>query len=367
MYGYNYSSSSYSSKPHEYRPQDRDQPLDTVSHIIWDKFSRDPAFLAASWDGTVRYYTLKSGNNNSVEVDMAWSTFLQHPILSIDLSSNHIIFAGLATGDIAAVKMETGEVARVGSHEAPICGVFWMPDKECLMTLGFDNLIRFWQLNGSERFDHEIKLPLKTHACAFDGHYLAVGSEDSTFFITNLRNMPNSHFPNNPNDYTVKDLRRFSKFTCCSILGEKGRVSFGTVDGRSLHLEFRENSNGIQILDEMVSVSQKMSDSKGKSIYGQVNCIDLGCYKYDPFVMTGGSDDLRGGNLYKKSAMHPISSTTSSVGATTAVRLSPDLDFVAFATGCDWLKGLHELDTMKRPRIAVVKMTSQDLKDLTIH
>ena len=155
MYGY---SSSYSSNAlQEYRPHDKDQPLDTVSSIIWDAASNDPAFIASSWDGHVRYYLFKTGmgsTNSSIEVEKAWSIFLQHPVLCCDITSDKMLFAGLATGDIAAVKMESSEVGRIGFHDAPICGVFWLKEKECLMSLGFDNLIRFWTLNGEGKHQH---------------------------------------------------------------------------------------------------------------------------------------------------------------------------------------------------------------------
>jgi hypothetical protein len=34
---------------------------------------------------------------------------------------------------------------------------------------------------------------------------------------------------------------------------------------------------------------------------------------------------------------------STSTGATTFVKLSPKSDYLVYATGTDWLKGLHEL------------------------
>jgi hypothetical protein len=48
-------------------------------------------------------------------------------------------------------------------------------------------------------------------------------------------------------------------------------------------------------------------------------------------------------NLNKKTRVRPLATSGSSTGAITAVRLSPKQEYVAFATGTDWLKGIHEL------------------------
>jgi len=68
MYGYSstgYSSYGRGNKSEEMRPLEKDQPLDTVSSIIWDPYHPDPAFIVTSWDGFVRYYVLKPGGIGS--------------------------------------------------------------------------------------------------------------------------------------------------------------------------------------------------------------------------------------------------------------------------------------------------------------
>ena len=67
MYGYSssYHSSYATSKANEIKLKDKDQPLDTVSYLIWDPYRNDPGFIAASWDGYVRYYMVKQGTTTS--------------------------------------------------------------------------------------------------------------------------------------------------------------------------------------------------------------------------------------------------------------------------------------------------------------
>jgi hypothetical protein len=93
--------------------------------------------------------------------------------------------------------------------------------------------------------------------------------------------------------------------------------------------------------------------------------VDLGYYNYETFCLIGGSDDLSSYNILKKSKGNTYSNASSSVGACTAVRLSPRLEYIVYATGSDWTKGIHELENMKKPKICVSKLTTSDLKDLS--
>jgi WD40 repeat protein len=289
LYGYS-SSYSHNSRYTEIKPRDRDQPLDTISCLMWDPFSSDPACIAGSWDGHVRYYIPKfsSGGHSSGELDMPWHFFFQQPVLSIDMAPDNVLLAGLASGDIAAVDMRSNKAVRVGGHDAPICGVFWLREKGIIMSLGFDNLVRFWNLDENTRPEHEVQLPLKTHTCAMEWPYLLIGSAESTITVVTLKNLPNVSFPRRPEDYYKAGIQKFSKFTCSRILSEAKRVILGTVDGRALNMSFRETYDNFSYSDQMVTRHQKNSDVK-LPLYGQVDCVDIGYYNYETFSLIGGS------------------------------------------------------------------------------
>lgn len=66
------------------------------------------------------------------------------------------------------------------------------------MSLGFDQLIKFWSLecvNGIF-LQLELKLPFKTYATNFDFPHLLICSIDSTFAILNLKTLPRVDIPN---------------------------------------------------------------------------------------------------------------------------------------------------------------------------
>ena len=368
MYGYSsYANSSYGSgnRSEQYRPPEKAQPLDTVSSILWDPYHSDPAFFSSSWDGHVRYYVIKA-TSSSVQIESGWEIFLQHPVLCCDISPDKVMFAGLATGDIAVIQMENSNVGRMGFHDAPICGLFWLQEKGCLMSLGFDDLIRFWTFNGNGKPDFEVKLPMKTHTCSLDWPYLLIGSSESTISIVNLKSLPNVSFPKHADDYMKSTVHRFSKFNCSRILGGDARRGImGTVDGRFLTFSFRETIDKCTAVDIVVSKVQKKSDTRNP-LYGQVNCVDLGYSAYQAFAYVGGTENLQSYNLVSKNKVDTVTTTTSSVGACNAIRISPKQDYVVYATGTDWTKGIHELENLKRPRIGLVKLSQGDVKRLTM-
>ena len=198
-----------------------------------------------------------------------------------------------------------------------------------------------------------------------DWPYLLIGSAESTLAVINIKNLPNVRFPKNSDDYHKSSIERFSKFNSSRIIGgDTKRAILGTVDGRCLTLAFKEHNEAVHYTDHLISRTQKKTDTR-VSLCGQVNCVDLGYYNYESFSLIGGSEDLSSYNMLKKTKGTTISAASSTIGAATAVRISPRMDFVAFSTGSDWTKGIHELESLRRPRIGVVKLTAGDLKTLT--
>lgn len=86
------------------------------------------------------------------------------------------MFAGLASGHILAVDMQTSNIITLGMHDAPLAGIFWLKEKNILMSLGFDRFIKFWSLDQPTVTQAEYSLPLKTVTCSYDYPFLLIGS-----------------------------------------------------------------------------------------------------------------------------------------------------------------------------------------------
>lgn len=114
-----------------------------------------------------------------------------------------------------------------------------------------------------------------------------------------------------------------------------------------------------------MSRSQKTTNTRS-ALYGQVNCVDLGYLSYEVFAIIGGTEDLSAYNIIKRSKGSTYITSNSSNGAATAVRISPRLDYLVYASGTDWTKGIHELENLKKPKIGLVKLTQSELKELVL-
>lgn len=104
-----------------YSPQykvdrEQDNPQDTVTQITFNPFLRGTySFLVSSWDGFVRSYTLETVGS-SKQINKQWEYFFQHPVLSCDITSQMFVIAGLASGEIVMVDMNTNNSLTLGSH-----------------------------------------------------------------------------------------------------------------------------------------------------------------------------------------------------------------------------------------------------------
>lgn len=88
--------------------------------------------------------------------------------------------------------MQADQVGSLGSHEAPICQVFWIQQYGVLMSLGFDSKLKFWNLsNNGSNLIKQFQLPSKTHTAAYDYPYLMVGTADGKLGFLKLDDLKN--------------------------------------------------------------------------------------------------------------------------------------------------------------------------------
>lgn len=91
-----------------------------------------------------------------------------------------------------------------------------------------------------------------------------------------------------------------------------------------------------------------------------VNCVDLPYFNYECFVIAGGGYDVATYNIAKKTKGKVYVPYSGYSSATTALRVSPDVKFLAIAQGSDWSKGLDELSNWRRAKILVIALKNED-------
>ena len=113
-------------------------------------------------------------------------------------------------------------------------------------------------------------------------------------------------------------------------------------------------------MNHYVARVQKLN-IKNTTFHGQINSLDLGFHNHLNYLVVSGSEEICIFNVNKKSKVKSLSQIGATVGAGTAVKISPNQDYLAYSTGSDWTKGLSELDGIKKPRIVVTKLSNSDI------
>jgi len=94
-----------------------------------------------------------------------------------------------------------------------------------------------------------------------------------------------------------------------------------------------------------------------------INGIDFGVKdgKYE-FGVFCGTEEMATYSTEKSLRIKTLGSTGVTV---TAISVSPDCEYYAFATGTDWCKGMEELSSSLPIKINVGRLTSSDVTTLT--
>ena len=130
----------------------------------------------------------------------------------------------------------------------------------------------------------------------------------------------------------------------------------GTCDGRTFHTSFKKESfDNFSYQEGEVILSQKKTLPNYQKLIGSVNAIDYCRKNNNEICLIGGTQNLCPTYLKSKRNGLTITEASKSIGATTAARFSPTLDYIAFATGTDWNKGIKELEGIKKPIVSVIR------------
>jgi WD40 repeat protein len=336
--------------------KDSDNPIDAVQTIVWDPFDRSyRSFFTGGWDGVARLYVIEG--NSTKRLEKCWEYFFYHPITTMDVTSQRLVIVGLATGQIGVVDANNvANVAIVGSHEATICKIIWIEKYEVLLSFGYDNLIKVFKLKPPQE-TAVYKLPFKTTTVAYSEPYLLIGTQEGRCALIHFERLNTTNFENEYQSI-FDESHGIVKLTCSAIMANRGRMMFGTADGRLITTSFEDRGGLIRISKPVAFRSQKKIISR-KDQCGMVNCVELGLRdcKYEFALFCGTFES----GMFSTDKNMRIKSISTGDAAVTAISLSPDYEYYAYAFGSDWCKGLEELSTGNAVRLMVGKVTTGDV------
>lgn len=221
------------------QPKPEELPKDSVSEIVWDTYNGGASFLTSSWDGMLRYYAI----DGNMDVHNIWMNSVGSPITACEIAPGNVAIAGMASGGIMACELGSTNMIPIGFHEAPICRVFYCRERSFLISLGYDKLIRFWDLNQALTCQMQIQLPHKTFTACYDYPYLAIGSMGGLLATINVAAIT-ATTTITPDTFKNYGIDKASKFLSSSVNAAAKRVLIGTADGKAQQFNIKEAESG---------------------------------------------------------------------------------------------------------------------------
>lgn len=124
---------------------------DSISSIQWmppSPSSPNPPniFAVTTWDGTLRVYEVVPTSGTGI-VSEKMCIKVNSPIHNCcwNADTNTSITLACVDGFIRCADLASGSVIDVGKHNDPVNNVFYMPNQNAILSIGYDKVINFWQ------------------------------------------------------------------------------------------------------------------------------------------------------------------------------------------------------------------------------
>lgn len=166
-------------------PRDSNSPSDSISALKFSPAAGQNLLLVSSWDHKVRCYDIKGNIQHTGEMANLSSeliAFIEHPAPVLD-----VCFAADGTGCFSGgccntVRMWKFEATRgmqqsveIGRHDAPVKAVGFIPERNMLVSAGWDRMLKYWDLRSPNPV-LSVQLPGRADCMAVGGNYCIVGT-----------------------------------------------------------------------------------------------------------------------------------------------------------------------------------------------
>eukprot|EP00914_Ancora_sagittata_P026730 GHVO01052549.1.p1 GENE.GHVO01052549.1~~GHVO01052549.1.p1 ORF type:complete len:342 (-),score=39.06 GHVO01052549.1:138-1163(-) len=328
-----YSSASYNQNKSYALPQ---HPDDTPSCLAWTPSLMSPWHLAASsWDKTVRIWEVDKSPMGEIAAQPKALFTHQAPVLSCALSAEGALFAGGCDNIIKHHNLSTQQSQDIGSHDAPVSRLFWIPEKSLLVSGSWDNSVRFWD-GRQQKAVATFNLPGKVYAMDVKYPVAAVACSDKNVYIYNLDGNLTTPVMTLPFAPLRAQARSISIFP-----DHRGYV-LGSIEGRC----------AVQVFQD---VEPKKSFAfrchrEGEARIFPVNAVDF--HRKCGTFLTAGSD----GNLFiwDRVNKHQLKKFDQSNAPITDAKFDMSGQLLAYSVGYDWHKGYSHAHPNKSPNAVMI-------------
>ena len=340
-------------------------PLDTVASLQWIPNLQLRILAASTWDGKIHLYELSQGGYQKVLTQKMIYTSANEPILSISWKKDSsMIFAGCGDNTVKVFDVNTGKSMVVGQHDGPVNSVYWIEQMNVIMSISFNQQIKFWQL-GNPNPVFQLMSDSRIFTSDFNFPYVFLGLNNdqlNIFDLNQMQSFPNGKLVGNfssPLQSQTNSLALFPKNDGFGVGSIDGRANLSTMEKQAVYGNNNPSAPLFKTASKMTFKCHKLEETPNMNVLLPVHSIGFHPNSKS-FVYTAGGDGVL--NFWDHEAKNKIKTFSFKGVPVNRVKISDDGQLIAYALGYDWQKGIWGMDPSMKPRICVHVMVDSELK-----
>ena len=338
-------------------------PKDSVEQIEFSPVN--PTFFCLiSWDSTLRVYEINNGQiTQKISIQLP-----AQPLSFAWRSDGNAAYVSLSNNTLQLAEFSTGGVQKFADCQSTVHKIRLASSINALMAFDMSNKLSVYMVgNPTPVFNLQIKFPIIEVDISDNLLIMALG--DSYSAILDISSL-NQYTPNDV-VYTESQLK--SPLSYCTINAKTLDFVLASVDGRVQKGMAQIQNTGMGQNKKIYSTHFSANDNSRNFVFiahsrktGNVGISDMFAVnkcgfnsRSENFLYTAGSDG--GLNFWDLKVKNKITSTSLN-NSITAASVNNNGQYLAFATGYDWSKGVWGLGEVSyTPRIGIRTIKDNEL------
>jgi len=307
---------------------------DSISQLSWSKKSNH--FVGTCWDNNIYCWEVTNNRINPVS-----SLTLDAPTLTCAWGDDFkTVFFGGCDNKGYMWDLQTNQMVQIAQHESPIKFIRYIPEKNCIMTGGWDKKLCFWDGKSSSP-GMTIDIPEKFYCGDVAGELAVVGTADRKIQIYSLSNLGTP----------FRELESPLKFQsrCISCFPDKSGFAIGSIEGRIAihHVNVNDNTKNFAF----------KCHRQDNNVYA-IN--DIAFHPTFGTFATCGSDGTF--HFWDKDSKQRLKAFKQCYLPITCGSFNQDGTLFAYGIGYDWCKGSGGFNTNTMRGHVFIHPTGEELK-----
>ena len=344
--------------PNDY--QIPDQIDDTISVLRWNPAASTNTLASVGWDAKLRVWQVSGevygGGNVNFKSNLVYNHQFQDPLLSLCWQQDTFnLFTGNGDGTITYFDLNQNRNQIVGKHEIGCKELVWVPNLNVLMSGGWDGKLHIWDMRSPNPV-LSCDLGKRVYTMSMSFPLLVVGCSDRMVSYFNLNKLGQSFQPEATFESHLKyQTRRIATFP------EKDGYAIGSIEGR-VAIKYIDLNRQPEINQETKTMNMK-DDFAFRCHRNNEEVFAINDIAFNPAYGTFCSGGGDGSWIIwdKDSRSRLKQGVIQSKAPITALDYSPNGDYLAYASGYDWSKGVAYEGTFT-PKLSIHYCTDPEKK-----